>query len=194
KIAWVSWGKVCKSKCEGGLWVIDLRAVNLALLGKWRWRLISGGVGVSRDIILARYGSLFPSPHLGVRLGGLRRVSWWWRNASLLGGAPLRTQFQRLFQVSTQSANDSWLWNHDPSGYYSVKSTFLALSRSTSDDVIFSVEEERLLPKVWKTLDPLQKLRSFLGNFFRIGYRLVKISGSVASLGMLVLLRVCYVD
>ncbi|MCI14235.1 hypothetical protein A2U01_0035364, partial [Trifolium medium] len=65
---------------------------------------------------------------------------------------------------------DSWLWKHDPSGYYSVKSAFLALSRSTSDEVIFSVEEER------------------------IGCQLVKISGSGASLGMLVLLRVCYVD
>jgi hypothetical protein len=42
KIAWVSWGKVCKSKRDGGLGVRDLRAVNLALLGKWRWRLISG--------------------------------------------------------------------------------------------------------------------------------------------------------
>ncbi|MCI08317.1 putative ribonuclease H protein, partial [Trifolium medium] len=201
---------------DGGLGVIDLRAVNLALLGKWRWRLISGGVGLWRDIILARYGSLFPSPHLGGRLRGLKRASCWWRNVSLLGdpedaildwfdpwlvGALLRTQFQRLFQVSDQSAStvgemgswvegqwvwdlrwrrdlfvwefnlleslqdilnhstisaadDSWVWKHDPTGQYSVKSAFLALSRSTTDDVIFSVEEERLLPKVWKTWAP----------------------------------------
>ncbi|GAU30794.1 hypothetical protein TSUD_355200 [Trifolium subterraneum] len=65
--------------------VRDLRAVNLALLCKWRWRLISGGVGLSRDVILARYNSLSPSPHIGGRLGGLRRASCWWRNVSLLG-------------------------------------------------------------------------------------------------------------
>jgi hypothetical protein len=59
--------------------------VNLALLGKWRWSLISGGVSLWRDIILARNGSLFPSPHLGGRLGGLRKISCWWRNMSLLG-------------------------------------------------------------------------------------------------------------
>jgi hypothetical protein len=85
KIAWVSWGKVCKSKRDGGLGVRDLRAVNLALLGKWRWSLISGGVSLWRDIILVRNGSLFPSPHLGGRLGGLRKISCWWRNMSLLG-------------------------------------------------------------------------------------------------------------
>ncbi|MCI40809.1 hypothetical protein A2U01_0062042, partial [Trifolium medium] len=34
---------------------------------------------------LVRYGSLFPSPHLGGRLQDLRRVSCWWRNVSLLG-------------------------------------------------------------------------------------------------------------
>ncbi|GAU49224.1 hypothetical protein TSUD_282750 [Trifolium subterraneum] len=213
KIAWVSWGKVCKSKREGGLGVRDLRAVNLALLGKWRWRLISGGVGFWRDVILARYGSLSPSPHIGGRLDGLRRASCWWRNVSLLGdpedaisdwfsegvtkkvgnghltsfwfdpwlgGVPLRTQFQRLFQASDQSAStvgemsswvedDSWFWKHDPTGQYSVKSAFLALSRATTDDMIFSVEEER------------------------IGCRLIKIYCSGALLEMLVLLRVCYV-
>ncbi|GAU37868.1 hypothetical protein TSUD_22840 [Trifolium subterraneum] len=214
-----------------GLGARDLRAVNLASLGKWRWRLISGGVGLWRVLILARYDSLFPSPHLGGRLKDLKRVSCWWRNMSLLGdhedaisdwfsegvskkvgnghmtsfwfdpwlgGTPLRTQFQRLFLVSTQSTstvremgrwvegqwiwdlrwrrylfvwelnileslneildrptisttNDSWCWKHDPSGCYSVKSAFLALSHSTTDEVIFSVEEQRLLPKVWKT-------------------------------------------
>ncbi|MCI11941.1 hypothetical protein A2U01_0033044 [Trifolium medium] len=41
--------------------------------------------GSRRDIILARYDSLFPSPHLGGRLRGLRRASCWWRIVSLLG-------------------------------------------------------------------------------------------------------------
>jgi hypothetical protein len=36
KILWVSWANVCKSKADGGLGIKDLRAVNLALLGKWR--------------------------------------------------------------------------------------------------------------------------------------------------------------
>jgi hypothetical protein len=47
------------------------------LLGKWRWRIIYEGVGLRRDIILVRY------PHLGGRLGDIKRVSRWWRNVSL---------------------------------------------------------------------------------------------------------------
>ncbi|MCI20422.1 ribonuclease H protein [Trifolium medium] len=86
KIAWVSWTKVCKAKSEGGLEIRDLRALNLALHGKWRWRLIFGGVGLWRDIFLARYGPFFPSPHLGGRIGGFRMASMWWRDVSLLGG------------------------------------------------------------------------------------------------------------
>ena len=59
-----------------------------------------------------------------------------------------------LNHSTISGADDSWFWKHDPTGQYSVKSVFLALSRSITDDVIFSVEEERLLPKVWKTLAP----------------------------------------
>ncbi|MCI31291.1 hypothetical protein A2U01_0052503, partial [Trifolium medium] len=45
-----------------------------------------GGVGLWRDIILARYGPLSPSPHLGGRPQGLRMAFGWWRNVCLLGG------------------------------------------------------------------------------------------------------------
>ena len=39
KIAWASWKKVCESQEAGGLGILDLRAFNMALLGKWIWRL-----------------------------------------------------------------------------------------------------------------------------------------------------------
>lgn len=41
-INWVNWDDVCKLKKMDGLAVCDMRLVNLALLGKWRWRLLSG--------------------------------------------------------------------------------------------------------------------------------------------------------
>lgn len=85
-IPWVSWSVVCKPKREGGLGVRDLRQVNLALLGKWRWRFLVGDGGVWRNIILARYGECHPSPDLGGRPSSLRGASSWWSNISLLGG------------------------------------------------------------------------------------------------------------
>ncbi|MCI44688.1 hypothetical protein A2U01_0065927, partial [Trifolium medium] len=59
-----------------------------------------------------------------------------------------------LNRATISTTDDSWFWKHDPSGSYSVKSAFLALSRATVDEVIFSVAEIRLLPKVWKTWAP----------------------------------------
>ncbi|MCH84799.1 ribonuclease H protein, partial [Trifolium medium] len=85
KIAWVSWVNVCKPKKEGGLGVRDLCLVNNDLLGKWRWRIISEGIGIWHDFLLARYGTLFPAPHLGGRPNGLRGASSWWTDVSLLG-------------------------------------------------------------------------------------------------------------
>ncbi|GAU42324.1 hypothetical protein TSUD_25500 [Trifolium subterraneum] len=91
KIAWVSLVNVFKPKTEGGLGIRDLRYVNLALLGKWRWRLLDVGQGIWRDIILVRYRLMDPSPYLGGRPVGLR------------GSIPFRgVQYPRLFQVSQQ--------------------------------------------------------------------------------------------
>jgi len=47
KIAWVAWDKVCKSREEEGLNIINVRQFNLALLRKWIWRLKmeTGGCG-----------------------------------------------------------------------------------------------------------------------------------------------------
>jgi hypothetical protein len=85
KIPWVSWANVCKPKREGGLGVRDLRLVNDALLGKWRWRILQERKEVWREIIFARYGAMFPAPHLGGRPSGLMRGSSWWKDVSLLG-------------------------------------------------------------------------------------------------------------
>lgn len=41
KISWVKCVDVCKFKSKGNLGVRDLRLINLALLYKWRRKLIS---------------------------------------------------------------------------------------------------------------------------------------------------------
>ncbi|GLU12193.1 hypothetical protein SLE2022_288930 [Rubroshorea leprosula] len=56
KIAWVSWEKVCRSRKEGGLGVKDLDKFNMALLGKWRWRLMVEKEALWNRVVEAKYG------------------------------------------------------------------------------------------------------------------------------------------
>ena len=84
----------------------DLRNVNLALLAKWRWRLLQGNDGIWRDIIRTRYGVGQPSPHLGGRPSGLRGVSSWWSNISLLGSDRAATEDWFSNGVSRVIGND----------------------------------------------------------------------------------------
>ena len=56
KIAWASWKKVCEPREIGDLDIIDLRVFNLALLGKWIWRLGTENGGLWKEIIDSKYG------------------------------------------------------------------------------------------------------------------------------------------
>jgi len=50
KIAWINWESICTPKEDGGLGVRRVGAFNLALLGKWCWRMTTS----SRNIFLLR--------------------------------------------------------------------------------------------------------------------------------------------
>ncbi|MCH88363.1 LINE-1 reverse transcriptase like, partial [Trifolium medium] len=66
KLSWIKWKVVCQEKKNGGLGVRDLKAVNLSLLMKWRWRLLQRGeVGLWKEVLVAKYGA-----HI------LNKVSW----------------------------------------------------------------------------------------------------------------------
>ena len=56
KIAWVAWDKICQPKDKCGLGVIDIGKFNLALLGKWIWRLKSEERSLWKDILVSKYG------------------------------------------------------------------------------------------------------------------------------------------
>ena len=47
---------MCAACEDGGLGIIDLRTFNLALLGKWVWRLGSDKGGLWKEIIVSKYG------------------------------------------------------------------------------------------------------------------------------------------
>ncbi|CAJ2646720.1 unnamed protein product [Trifolium pratense] len=77
KISWVSWKSICLRKEFGGLGVRQLREFNVALLGKWCWRLLVDREGLWYRVLVARYGVE------GGRLReGGQRGSVWWREVA----------------------------------------------------------------------------------------------------------------
>ena len=56
KIHWVDWNTVCRSKEVGGLGVRRIREFNLALLGRWCWRLLVDSSSLWFRVLAARYG------------------------------------------------------------------------------------------------------------------------------------------
>jgi len=77
-VAWVRWEEVCRPKQQGGLGVKNLEKFNIALLGKWVWRLKSEKSKLWDRILDSKYGEIREGENIGTnRLG---RVSSWWRD------------------------------------------------------------------------------------------------------------------
>jgi hypothetical protein len=131
KTCWVKWDVICRPKKEGGLGVRDLRLVNISLLAKWKWKLLSRDVELWKEVVVARYGmDVVGKRRLG-ELDVTRTGSAWWRDLCLIdkdsgwfdgaigkkvgngnltsfwnehwiGDQSLRQKFPRLFGISTQ--------------------------------------------------------------------------------------------
>ncbi|PNY15474.1 ribonuclease H [Trifolium pratense] len=72
KVHWVKWDRVCKPKEEGGLGIRNLKLFNIALLGKWWWRLKNEKDLLWCRVLLGRYGK---------DLGFVKnKSSLWWRD------------------------------------------------------------------------------------------------------------------
>jgi hypothetical protein len=85
KISWIKWDTVCLPKKEGGLGVRDIRAVNISLLSKWRWRLLDNNQVVWKDVITSKYGANVVGR---VDLGDESRpwyASLWWKDVCSIG-------------------------------------------------------------------------------------------------------------
>jgi hypothetical protein len=131
RISWVKWSDICKPKKEGGLGIRDLRLVNVSLLAKWRWNLLTEGEEVWKNVIVARYGHhAIGNLYLEATLGASQCSLWWkdlcrvdsgvgWFNQVVakklgsgnatcfwkdiwVGDQSLEQRFPRLFNISTQ--------------------------------------------------------------------------------------------
>jgi hypothetical protein len=57
KIIWFRWKKILADKIYGGLGVRSIKAKNLSLLGKWRWRFLNEKDTLWRKVISKIHGS-----------------------------------------------------------------------------------------------------------------------------------------
>lgn len=76
---------MCKAKSGGGLGVKDIRAFNLSLLGKCRWRLLKGNSSLRRDVLVAKYEQDVRRTPLLSSLNPEGFASAWWKDIGLHG-------------------------------------------------------------------------------------------------------------
>jgi hypothetical protein len=85
RIPWIKWDVVCLPKRMGGLGVRDVRVVNISLLAKWRWRLLSNDNAIWKDVIRCKYGEAAIGK---VELGDNCKPwfsSLWWKDVCSIG-------------------------------------------------------------------------------------------------------------
>ncbi|XP_058752492.1 uncharacterized mitochondrial protein AtMg00310-like [Vicia villosa] len=97
RISWVSWKNVCLPVDKGGLGIKNISDFNLALLNKWRWRILRGEDVLWLNLLKAKYGDLnmkilcggtFPSSSLSSfsSFSSPSFGSVWWRDLVSIGG------------------------------------------------------------------------------------------------------------
>ncbi|KAL8524930.1 hypothetical protein ACS0TY_014520 [Phlomoides rotata] len=131
RIAWVGWDIICREKIRGGMGIKNIDWHNLALFGKWGWRVLSDRKSLVSVILDSKYGNFWDCCEF-YRESSKGRQNWslWWsllikhigskswfvENASIIvgngkhtkfwtdnwiGGSNLKTLFPRLCRLDT---------------------------------------------------------------------------------------------
>lgn len=79
-INWVSWHNTYKPKEDGGLGIKHLGQFNNSLLTKWKWRFLSEGSSVWREILEERYGDVQKAIIMGATFKLKKKEFVWWKD------------------------------------------------------------------------------------------------------------------
>ncbi|KAH1266244.1 putative ribonuclease H protein [Glycine max] len=130
KIAWVAWSQVCASRERGGLGIKDIKALNNALLIKWKWFMFQQTDQLWSRILISKYKGWRgleegpPKPHFSHWWYDLRSINQhrsmaevskqfiWklgrgdqillWEDSWVDGGITLKEKYLELYRISLQ--------------------------------------------------------------------------------------------
>ncbi|GAU22483.1 hypothetical protein TSUD_296020 [Trifolium subterraneum] len=111
KIHWIHWDKVCLERSQGGLGVRKVKEFNVALLGKWCWRLRTERDGFWRQVLVRKYGE-----SRGVIGEGGRKASGWWKDINSIKNGSFNGfnhWFDNFIFKQVGNGEDSLFWD-DP--------------------------------------------------------------------------------
>ncbi|XP_071714981.1 uncharacterized protein [Rutidosis leptorrhynchoides] len=134
-MAWIKWDQVLALFSQGDLNIGSLKAFNLALIIKWRWRYFfssddmwvkvikavhgnnfdnTSGSGPWSDIVASCHkmasDNVIPSDHIHLEVGNRRNLSFWFD--SWCGPTPLVSRFNRLYYLDVNKLDrvaDKWV-------------------------------------------------------------------------------------
>jgi hypothetical protein len=144
KTCWVRWEVICRPKKEGGLGVRDLRLVNISLLAKWKWKLLSHDIELWKDVVVARYGSDVMGKRSLGEIDITRMGSPWWRDLCLLEKDS--DWFNRAIGKRVGNGNLTSFWNEQWIGNQSLRQRFPRLFG-------ISMQKNEMIQKMGRLID-----------------------------------------
>jgi len=146
KIAWASWKKVCKPCKFGGLGIIDPKLFNLALLGKWIWRLGSEKGGLWKEVLVSKYGGWRNLGGEGIRT----RSSLWWKDLKEVWASEgWGRSFEDGFKWKVGDGKDISFWEDNWLGCDALKRVFSRLFSISSTKEAMVAELGSWINGVW---------------------------------------------
>jgi hypothetical protein len=122
KTCWVKWEVICRPKKEGGIGVRNLRLVNISVLAKWKWKLLSRDFELWKEVVVARYGrDVMGKRRLG-EIDVSRTGSSWWRDICLLDKDS--DWFNNAVGKKVGNGNATSFWNEIWVGTQSLRERF----------------------------------------------------------------------
>jgi hypothetical protein len=144
QISWVKWDTVCKPKKLGGLGVRDIRAVNISLLAKWRWRLLENDKAMWKEVLKSKYGASVTG---SVTLGDDYKpwYSVWWKDICSIGTNINTNWFSQGVIKHIGRGNQTRFWSDVSIGSVTLQERFPRLySISTQKDIFVAELREEV--------------------------------------------------